>query len=285
MKTFVALVGASLAIAAGPQLLGHALARSLEPVTTLRLAQAGLGTARPSNYEERPFEDVDSASTPEQKLGEFIKRSWYTNPSGCEPAQPYKERVACTERAGYSLSIHYPAACQMTVTERQPAPLNLKRRWDGSVEGAYLMARETSFDLTALKEDAITTNPIVRLQFRLSRAKMPTVRVLASINPKEWITLVPPPIEDDFAAELPDPALREQAFSLAAGEWTQKIAPFSRFQSDQGMFELTPRSFTLSMHPMAMLWWSPTDGGALTRAAQGRFTDTLKAVLAKCGGE
>jgi hypothetical protein len=91
------------------------------------------------------------------------------------------------------------------------------------------------------------------------------------------VTLQPPPSEEDFADALPDPELRKRAFDMAAGEWSEKILPFSRFQNDGSMIQVSAQVLTVSMSPVGVLWY------AQAREAQTRLVDTLKAVLAKCG--
>jgi hypothetical protein len=94
--------------------------------------------------------------------------------------------------------------------------------------------------------------------------------VLWSDHPNEWVTLQPPPSEEDFAESLPDPELRRRPFDLAAAEWSEKILPFSRLQSDAGMFQASAQFLTVSMRPMGVLWYSQA------REAQSQLGDTLE---------
>jgi hypothetical protein len=148
-----------------------------------------------------------------------------SNSDDCEPARPYRARTECIERKGFALSIQYPADCKMAVVERRPAPLNLQRRWDGTVEGSYLLGREVSFDLTSLREDMITTSPYVELDFQVTRAKVPIVRALVSDKREQWIPVPAPPLKEDFPTDFPNPAARDRAFQQAVAGLAPKNAP------------------------------------------------------------
>ena len=241
-----------------------------------------LGTPRESDYNANPFDDLDRAITPEQKLGAILKRNWAFDVDGCQPSLPYHARLDCAERKGFGYTLSYPADCKITIVERQPMPPGVKRTWDGRVDGRYLLARETTFDLDTLREDKINTSSLLELYFDISKSYMPVVRVSMSDAPEQWIALPRPPLESDFATEFPDREARNQALSSAIQLWSQKITSYGRLTLDRRSLDLSPQFFKVTTQAMGGLWYSHSDGGAIVRAAQGRLVDILKALLTKC---
>jgi hypothetical protein len=255
------------------------LAQMIRQYRTNR-APGALPESRASNYEENAFSEVDSAATPERKLGEILKRNWVMNNiDSCQPSLPYRARLACAESSGAAFSLQYPADCRISVIVRDP-PLVVQRKWDGSAVGSTLIARQVAFDLRSLREDKISVSPLMKLYFQVSRFRMPVISVAMSGDADKWITLPSPPLEEDFTADFPDPAARIEALSQATFQWSKVIGSYGHLPHDRQSFVLSPQFLTVTTQAMAGLWY-PGDG-AVSSAAQSRLLDILKSILSKC---
>jgi hypothetical protein len=146
--------------------MGH---RTQQIIFTLLIIGASI-VPKAASSQDRGLTVLNQATTPKQVLGVFLLIGWALSPAsrcGMGPAA-FRTAVECQRAKGYTFEVSYPSQCVMTVTERRP-PVNVKKKWDGTVTGSYIVAREITFDLHALSEDGIQIEPFTLL--RLSSAE------------------------------------------------------------------------------------------------------------------
>lgn len=219
--------------------------------------------------------------SPEQELGSLIKRNWIMTKlvGDCLPGQPYADRAKCLARYGATLDVTFPDNCQIAVIERRSLPSDVRRKWDGSVDGSFPVAREATVDLRSLNEGRISLKPTVNLGFDLTKSSMPTIRVAMSDKANAWVALPPPPLEADLASAYPDAAARRQALFAEEKRWAESIQPYSGGEL-LPIIDLSSSGLQVRLSALGILF--PPQQGFNYPAIEQRVVGTLKALLAKC---
>jgi hypothetical protein len=263
--------------------MGH---RTQQIIFTLLVIGASI-VPRPASSQDRGMTVLNQATTPEQVLGVFLLIGWALSPAsrcGMGPAT-FRTTVECQRAKGYTFEVSYPSQCVMTVTERRP-PVNVKKKWDGTVTGSYIVARQITFDLHALSEDGIQFEPFTLLRLKMSKALMPSVRILRTGQPETWIRLPDPPLESDYDVKPGDPfdSAARKSFNEAERVWRAKVASYGggyeEFNSGSGSSGvLSPLSMDSGNLTIGV---SNTFYRSESIAAKQKITAALKGILSDC---